>query len=263
MDVIEKKYAAYVKAYKQKERNVIAIQIMLVLLCLGLWELASVQQWIDPLLFSSPTHIASRIYEGFIQNTLLPHISVTLFETITAFVISIVAGFAIAGFLWWFPIVANVVEPFLVTLNALPKVALGPIIIIIFGPTLQSSIAMGVLVSIIITIIVLYNRFQETDENYLKLFRAFSAKRSQMFWLVVAPSAKDTMLSTLKVNVGLAWVGVIVGEFLVSKAGLGYLIVYGFQMFDSTLVLSSVVLICIMASGMYYVQVLMQRKLSE
>ncbi|EEM03589.1 ABC transporter permease protein [Bacillus pseudomycoides] len=136
-------------------------------------------------------------------------------------------------------------------LNAMPKVALGPIIIVIFGPNISSSIAMGVIISIIITILVIYSAFQEVDSNYIKVMDTFGANKWQCYKQVILPSSFPAIISTLKVNVGLSWVGVIFGELLVSKQGLGYLISYGFQVFNFTLVLLSVLLTCALATLMY------------
>ena len=149
------------------------------------------------------------------------------------------------------PLLARVLDPYLVVLNAMPKVALGPIIIVIFGPNISSSIAMGVIISIIITILVIYSAFQEVDSNYIKVMDTFGANKWQCYKQVVLPASFPAIISTLKVNVGLSWVGVIFGELLVSKQGLGYLISYGFQVFNFTLVLLSVLLTCVLATLMY------------
>ncbi|MGL4820830.1 MAG: ABC transporter permease [Bacilli bacterium] len=258
---IETAWRTYVRKEKRYETSVVIGQVALLLLFFTVWQIASSTALVDPLLFSSPLSILTRIGEGLTDGTLWPHMTTTLLETISAFLISSIVGVCIAALLWYIPLTARLFDPFLVTLNALPKVALGPIIIIVFGPTVSSSIAMGVLVSIIVTIIVVYEAFRTTDPNYLKLLRTFGANKAAQFRYAVLPAARGTILATLKVNVGLAWVGVIVGEFLVSKQGLGYLIVYGFQMFDSTLVLASVALICVLALLMYAVQAWVERRL--
>jgi NitT/TauT family transport system permease protein len=133
----------------------------------------------------------------------------------------------------------------------MPKVALGPIIIVIFGPNVSSAVAMGVIISIIVTILVIYSAFQEVDANYLKVMQTFGANKWQCYKQVILPASFPAIISTLKVNVGLSWVGVIFGELLISKEGLGYLISYGFQVFNFTLVLLSVLLTCILATLMY------------
>ncbi|GGE77954.1 ABC transporter permease [Priestia taiwanensis] len=241
----------YIKRTKKTTHIIWSIQLAILVLFFAGWELASTQRWIDPLLFSSP----SKIYTLFISNTqdgsLFPHVSVTIIETLVSFIIATILGTFIACMLWWFPMLSRIFDPYLVTLNAMPKVALGPIIIVIFGPNISSSIAMGVIISIIITIIVIYNAFTNVDANYIKVLQTFRSTKRQVFTEAVFPSSFSAIISTLKVNVGLSWVGVIVGEFLVSKEGLGYLINYGFQIFNFNLVLMSVLLIMVVAACMY------------
>ena len=135
-------------------------------------------------------------------------------------------------------------DPYLVVLNAMPKIALGPILIVALGPNFTSIMAMGALISIIITTIVVYTAFREVDPNYIKVFDTFGANRMQSFKEAILPASFPTIISTLKVNVGLSWVGVIVGEFLVSSRGLGYMIIYGFQVFNFTLVFLALVCDC-------------------
>jgi NitT/TauT family transport system permease protein len=142
-------------------------------------------------------------------------------------------------------------DPYLVIFNAMPKVALGPILIVALGPGYLSIIAMGFIISVIVTTLVVYRAFQEVDQNYTMVLRSFGASKSQIFKEAIFPASLPVMISTLKVNVGLAWVGVIVGEYLVSRQGLGYLIIYGFQVFDFTLVMASLVIIAVLAALMY------------
>src|SRR5699024_1612526 len=157
----------------------------------------------------------------------------------------------LSSFLWFSERIAKISDPYLVVLNAMPKVALGPILIVALGPGLLSIITMGAVISVIITTLVVYSAFNEVDPNYQKVLKSFGATRTQCFKEAIFPASLPTMISTLKVNVGLSWVGVIVGEFLVSNQGLGYLIIYGFQVFDFTLVMSSLVIIAIFAALMY------------
>ncbi len=207
--------------------------------------------WIDPLLFSSPSRVFSSIWSRLIQGSLLGHIQITLLETILGFLIGTIAGIIIASMLWSFHRFSKVMDPYLVVFNAMPKVALGPILIVALGPGYLSIIAMGFIISVIVTTLVVFAAFNEVDQNYLKVLRSFDATKWQCFKEAVFPASLPAIISTLKVNVGLSWVGVIVGEYLVSKQGLGYLIIYGFQVFDFTLVMSSLVIIAILAAIMY------------
>ncbi|WP_410777064.1 ABC transporter permease [Ectobacillus funiculus] len=249
---------------EQKKRQAIALlQAFILVIFFVLWEVASRSQWIDPLLFSSPSRIFNMLADKILDGSLYPHIWTTLLETFTGFLLGTVLGTLIATILWALPFLAKVLDPYLVVLNAMPKVALGPIIIVIFGPTITSSIAMGVIVSIIITILVIYSAFREVDPNYLKVLQTFGANRWQCYQKVILPASLPIIISTLKVNVGLSWVGVIFGELLVSKQGLGYLISYGFQVFNFTLVLMSVLLTCVLATVMYVLVEWFERILNQ
>jgi NitT/TauT family transport system permease protein len=244
-------HRAYLKKATKRKRAIAILQIVLLGVFFLLWELSSRSGWIDPLLFSSPSSIFHLMWSKLQDGSLFSHLWVTLFETFTGFLLGTFLGTLIATLLWWTPFLAKVLDPYLVVLNAMPKVALGPIIIVIFGPNISSSIAMGVIISVIITIIVIYTAFLEVDPNYVKVLQTFGANNWQTYQQVILPASFPAIVSTLKVNVGLSWVGVIFGELLVSKQGLGYLINYGFQVFNFTLVLMSVLLTCIFATVMY------------
>lgn len=241
--------------YKQKlireRRFVVFFQLLIFIAFFALWEIASNLKWVDPLVFSSPSKVWNLLVENIIAGTIFSHISITLFETILGFIIGTLAGTILAAILWWSPFLSKVLDPYLVVLNAMPKVALGPILIVALGPTMTSIVAMGAIISVIITTIVVYTSFRETDPNYIKVLQSFGATRWQCFKEAILPSSFPAIISTLKVNVGLSWVGVVVGEFLVSKQGLGYLIIYGFQVFNFTLVMQSLLIIVIFATIMY------------
>ncbi len=250
---LESLHARYLAALKREKRRVIIVQLCIVVAFFLLWELAARLQWVDPLLFSMPSRIWELFLAQLVDGTLLSHTSVTLFETLLGFILGTMIGTLLAALLWWSPFTSKVLDPYLVVLNSMPKVALGPILIVGLGPGFTSIIAMGALISVIITTIVVYTAFKEVDPNYLKVMNTFGATKQQTFQHVIFPSCLPTIISTLKVNVGLAWVGVIVGEFLVSKKGLGYLIIYGFQVFNFTLVLMSLLIIAVLATAMYKV----------
>jgi NitT/TauT family transport system permease protein len=250
------------KASLVKEKRLVRLyQALIFVTFFSSWEIASRLQWIDPLIFSSPTKVWQlfiiKIYDG----TLLSHLSVTVFETILGFIIGTLLGTLLATALWWSPLLSKILDPYLVILNAMPKVALGPILIVALGPGFTSIISMGAIISIIITTIVVYNAFREVDPNYLKVLQTFGATRVQSFKEAILPASFSTIISTLKVNVGLSWVGVIVGEFLVSSKGLGYLIIYGFQVFNFSLVMLSLMIIAVFATIMYQLVELLEKTL--
>ena len=205
------------------------------------------------MLFSSPVKVLNLLGSKLADGSILQHLTVTLIETILGFVIGTLLGIIFAMILWLSNKTAKIADPYLVVMNAMPKVALGPIIIVAFGPGYVSIIMMGAIISVIITTLVVYSGFNEVDPNYEKVLKSFGATRWQCFKEAIFPATLPTMISTLKVNVGLSWVGVIVGEFLVSNNGLGYLIIYGFQVFDFTLVMLSLVIIAVFAGIMYQI----------
>lgn len=244
-------FAAYKNKLKREKKIVFTWQLIILVGFFALWEVASRLYWIDPLLFSSPSKVVHQLINKFADGSILPHIQATLIETVLGFIIGTIMGILIATILWTSLRLSKIMDPYLVIMNAMPKVALGPIIIVALGPGYVSIIAMGAIISVIVTALVVYSGFREVDPNYEKVLKSFGASRWQCFKEAIFPATMPIMISTLKVNVGLSWVGVIVGEFLVSKEGLGYLIVYGFQVFDFTLVMSSLIVIAIVAGIMY------------
>lgn len=243
----------YKRELKRDRLRVLGWQVLIFIAFFSLWEITSRLEIINPLIFSSPSQIGLLFAENFADGSMFLHLKVTLIETIAGFLIGTAAGILLAALLWWSDKLSNILDPYLVVLNAMPKVALGPIIIVALGPGYVSIIAMGAIISVIITTLVVYSAFKEVDHNYIKVLQSFGATRWQCFKEAILPATFPSMISTLKVNVGLSWVGVIVGEFLVSDKGLGYLIVYGFQVFDFTLVFYSLLLISIFAAIMYKV----------
>jgi NitT/TauT family transport system permease protein len=251
----------YIHSLKVEKRWVLFYQAVIFLFFFSSWELASRKQWIDPLLFSSPSKIWDLFLVKFQDGSLLTNLGVTLTETVAGFILGTLLGTLLAAVLWWSPIISKILDPYLVILNAMPKVALGPILIVALSPGYPSIIAMGTIISVIITTIVVYTSFREVDPNYLKVLQTFGASRLQCFKEAILPASFPTIISTLKVNVGLSWVGVMVGEFLVSSRGLGYMIMYGFQVFNFTLVFLSLLVIAVFATIMYQVVDLIEKKL--
>jgi NitT/TauT family transport system permease protein len=249
--ILNEKHLAFLSAIKKEKRNIRLVQLLIFLSFFSIWELSSKLGWIDPLLFSSPSKISVLFLEKAGDGSLFNHVGVTMGETVLGFMLGTLSGTLLAALLWWIPFLSKVLEPYLVVLNAMPKVALGPILIVAIGPNYGSIIAMGILISIIITTLVVYTAFQNVDANFIKVIQSFGGSKKQCFMEVILPACFPSIISSLKVNVGLSWVGVIVGEFLVSKQGLGYMIIYGFQVFNFTLVLLSLIIIAVIATVMY------------
>lgn len=248
----------YLKSIKRKKISVLITQILILVAFLGLWEFLANIGIIDSFITSKP----SKIFQTFMNlssNDLLKHVWVTTYETIIGFLIGTTMGVLIAIILWWSEFLSKVAEPYLVVLNSLPKVALGPVIIIWVGAGTPAIIVMGVAISLIVTILENLNGFLKTDKELIKMAKTFKATRLQILTKIVIPANISTFINSLKVNIGLSLVGVISGEFLVSKAGLGYLIVYGGQVFKLDLVMTSVIILGVVAGIMYGVVLLLEK----
>jgi NitT/TauT family transport system permease protein len=227
-------------------------------LFVAVWELAANLELIDAFFFSSPSRIA-KVIVNLSGKNLFYHVFVTLFECLGAFAISTALGFAIAVLLWWSETLRKILDPYVVILNALPKIALGPLIIIWVGSGTRAIVTMGVLICVIVTIINVLTGFLSTESEKIFLLRSLGASKFQILTKLVLPSSTADFVSALKVNIGLAWVGTIMGEYLVSGAGLGYLIIYGGAVFNLDLVMSSTVVLCLLAGGMYFAVTLIEK----
>lgn len=254
------------KKYLKKQRNskiaVIITQIGLVVFLTVIWEALAQQGIIDSFIMSSPSRIWNTIV-NMSDNGLLEHIGITCLETVIGFTSGTLLGIAISIILWWSKFLSKVAEPFLVVLNSLPKIALGPVIIIWVGAGMQAIIVVAIFVSLIVTILNISNGFINTDKEKIKMAKTFNASKSQLLRKIIIPANISTFISCLKVNIGLSLVGVISGEFLVSKAGLGYLIVYGGQVFKLDLVMASVLILAIVAAVMYEAVVIVEKRLMK
>ena len=254
------------KYLKQKKRDKWLVQLFRVLILVvvvALWEVCTRNGMLDPFIFSSPTRIVKTVGSLFQTGNLTKHILYTLLETVLGFVIGTGLGVVIAVILWWCPRAARVLDPYLVILNSLPKIALGPVLIVWIGMGMSAIVTIAVLVSVIVSITSISTGFVAVPEEKLTLMRSFGATKLQMLLMVVLPANVPTIVSALKLSVGLSWVGVIVGEFLISRAGLGYLIVYGGQVFKLDIVMSSVVILCTLAGVMYYFVALMEKRVTR
>ncbi|MBE6183911.1 ABC transporter permease [Heyndrickxia ginsengihumi] len=263
MNSSEQLHRNFINNLKKEKRWVRFYQLLILICFFAFWEIASRHHWIDPLIFSSPSKVWHLFIEKIVDGSLYKHLCITVFETVMGFVLGTLFGAILAAILWWSPFFSKIIDPYLVIFNAMPKVALGPILIVLMGPGYSSIIAMGIIISVIVTTIVIYTSFRDVDQNYIKVLHSFGASRFQVFREVVLPASVPTIISTLKVNVGLSWVGVIVGEYLVSSQGLGYMIIYGFQVFNFTLVMLSMIIIAIIATIMYQLVDLLEKKLTK
>lgn len=243
----------YLKKIKRKKALILITQVLIVVSLIILWELLAHYKIINTFISSSPSRIIKTIIDLHNQNNLYNHIWITIYETILSFGLGTILGILIAVILWWNNFIYKVIDPYLTVINSLPKVALGPIIIIFSGANMNSIIIMALLISVIVTIITVYNGFNETDTNKIKLLKSFKATKWQIFKIVILPSSYPTIISSLKINISMSLIGVIMGEFLVSKKGIGYLIMYGSQVFNLNLVMSGIIILMIVSIIMYKV----------
>lgn len=255
-------YAAFLRGVRLRRRLIVVCQIALLVFFLAMWEIAPRAHWVNPGLTSYPSAILPIFFEPIGDETIFFHAGITTFETIVGFVISMILGVGIAILLWWWEFLYRVLDPFMVVANALPKIALVPIFYIWLGD--QASIyAMAVAIAVFITILMMYSGFRETDPNRIKLVKTFGANKWHILTKVVVPSNVPTTISAVKINIGLALVGVIVGEFQAAKAGLGHLIIYGSQIFNMNLVMSAITILAVISTVMYlalyYVETLVMR----
>jgi len=240
----------YLSARRRRRAAVMACQIGLLLVLLIAWEVLARLSIIDSFIMSQPSRIAATLLR-LGSSGLLGHVAVTVFETLVGFALGAVLGSAAALMLWWSDFLARVAQPWLVVLGALPKIALGPVIIVWVGAGQQAIIVMALGISLIVTVLEMLSGFLCTDEELIKMARTLGATKRQTFVKIVFPSNLGTLFGSLKVNLGLSLVGVIAGEFLVSRAGLGYLIVYGGQVFQMDLVMTSVLILAALAAALY------------
>lgn len=241
----------YLLREKQKKQFISLMRILLFFLFLGLWELSARLGWIDSFIFSSPSQIILTFWDMTLHQELFSHISITLMETLVSFLLVLLFSLGISLLLWLSPRLSAILEPYLVVLNSLPKSALAPLLIVWLGANIRTIIVAGMSVAIFGSIISLYTGFQEIDPDELKLIDTLGGSRWHELFKVVLPASVPYLLSTMKVNIGLCLVGVVIGEFIGAKKGLGYLIIYSSQVFKLDWMLMSIVLLCIIAMGLY------------
>lgn len=254
-------HLAYLAKLKRKQWVTAAARILLFVVLVVLWEVAARLEWIDSFITSSPLRVLNTIYNMAKDGSLYYHTGITVWETTLGFTIGTLGGAIVAILLWWSKTLSRILDPYIVVLNSIPKVALGPLFVVWLGNGITAIVAMAIAISIIVTIMMVYSGFQNVDANYLKLMRTFGASKWQTLRKVILPSSVPTIVSALKVNVGMSLVGTIMGEFLVSKAGLGFLIVYGGQVFRMNLIISGVVILCIVSVALYYAVAFLEKRL--
>lgn len=242
----------FVKALTIEKWMIRLSQILLLVCFFILWELLTKYEILDPFFFSSPTRIVKTIKELYLKENLLTHIGTTLLETIIGFIAATALGYFIAILLWLSSRLRRIMDPYIVVFNSLPKIALGPLIIIWFGGGPTAIIVMCILICVIITTLSVLSSFLACDPDKIKLMRAMNANKFQIFFKLIVPNSMPDFISVLKINVGLSWVGTIMGEYMVSRAGLGYLLVWGQTTFKLDVIMAGSVILCVLAGSMYF-----------
>ncbi len=236
---------------------------MLLVLLLALWELAARFSWIDSFIFSSPSMIFQCFCTMVMDKSIFLHTGVTLLETIVSFFLVVVISLAAALLLWFSRALSEILEPYLVILNSLPKSAMAPLLIVWLGNNTRTIIVAAISVALFGSILTLHTGFSQTDPDKVKLIYSLGGTKWDVLSKVLLPSSVPMIISNMKVNIGLCLVGVIIGEFLSSKAGLGYLITYGSQTFAMTMVVTSIVVLCIMSALLYQLITLAEGRLTK
>lgn len=255
--------AAYRWRRKRRRRAIAAAQWGILIVLLAAWEILARTGVLDAFLLSCPSRMLESIAALARSGELALHLATTLWETIIGFVLGAVLGVGVAVLLWWSDTLNRILDPYLVILGALPKIALGPVLIVWIGAGMPAIIVMTLLISVIVTTVTALGGFLSVEREKITLLRSFGASKWQTFTMVVFPGALSTTVSALKLGVSMSWIGVIVGEFLVSRAGLGYLIVYGGQVFRMDLVMGSTAVLCVCAALMYLLVAAMEKRLNR
>lgn len=242
---------AFLLHHHRHKTKVRLLRLSLLLAFLGIWEISSRSGFIDSFFFSSPSMVVECCITMARDGTLLDNIGITLAETLLSFFLVIAIGIGTASLLWYCKSASEVLEPYLVILNSLPKSALAPLFIVWLGTGMKTIIIAGISVAVFGCIISIYSCFMQVDPEEMKLIYTLGGSKRDVFKKVVFPSSIPTILSTMKVNIGLALVGVIIGEFLAARRGLGYLIIYGSQVFQLNMVITSILILCVIAVLLY------------
>lgn len=243
----------FVKDHKRHHQFIRCARLAVLILFLAVWEICADAKIIDSFFFSSPSRVVKCFISMVRDKSLFTHIGVTLFETVVSFLLVVLLSLAAATLLWYSAKLSEILEPYLVVLNSLPKSALAPLLIVWLGTGINTIIVAGISVAIFGAIISLYTGFLQVDPEKLKLIYTLGGSRRDTFFKVVLPASIPTILSNMKVNIGLALVGVIIGEFLAARRGLGYLIIYGSQVFQLNMLITSILILCVIAMALYQI----------
>lgn len=251
MNEVSENQILYLKKMKQHQLFVLITRVLLLIGFLLLWEITADARIIDSFIFSSPSRIIRCFVEMVKDKSIFLHTGVTLYETILSFLLVTFFSILVAIILWLNQSLSEILEPYLVILNSLPKSALAPLLIVWFGATRTTIIIAGMSVAIFGSVLTLYTCFQNVDSQKLTLIYTLRGNKWHALTKIVLPENIPSIISTMKVNIGLCLVGVVIGEFIGGREGLGYLIIYGSQVFKLDWLLMSICILCIIAMGLY------------
>ncbi len=264
MSTFSKEHYEFLQKLKKEKRIIRVGRILILFFFLLLWEVLARYSILNTFLYSSPSRILTTLWSLMEKGSLWKHIGITIYEVVLSFSLSSLIGIIFSFLLWRFSYFSKILDPYITVLNSLPKVALGPLIIIWVGAGIKSIIFMALLISVFTTIIHVYTGFISVPSHYILLLKSFKAHSWQIFYKLILPYNLENIVAVLKTNISLSFIGVIMGELLVSKNGLGYLIMYGSQVFQLDLVISSIFVLGILSYFMYFLVnqllVFLQRK---
>lgn len=249
---MSEQHKAYLISLEKYYRKIKFCRFLVFALFLILWETAANLSWIDAFFFSSPSRIIGCILSMGRTGELFTHIGYTLAETVLSFFFVMLLTVVCASLLWFSKSLAAIFEPTLVILNSLPKSALAPLFIVWLGTGMKTIIVAGISVAVFGSVISLYTQFYQTNPEMEKLIITLGGNKWDIYRKIVLPFSVPTLINSMKVNIGLSLVGVVIGEFLAARRGLGYLIIYGTQVFKLDMVISSIIILCIIAYGLYF-----------
>ena len=235
------------------------LQVVAVVSFFALWEAGVRMGWISAFLVGSPTGIFSFGYKMILTGELLSDTWYTLFEAILGFVIGTIFGSLLGLALWYSVFVARLVEPFIVAINSVPKIALAPIVVLWFGTGLVSKVALSVSLTAIVALIAAYQAAKDADVDLQSLLISMGADKHQVFFKAVVPSTLPSIIATFRINVGFGLVGAVVGEFISSQRGLGHLIYTASSLYDLNTVWVGLFTLMIMGFVLYYVIDIIER----
>lgn len=253
----------YLDGIRREKIRVNCARVLILVIFIAAWEVCAQSGIINDFIFSSPSRIVKCFVSMCADGSLFRHVWVTLYETFISFFLVIGIGLTAAVLMWLSRSFSKIIEPYIVVLNSLPKSALAPILIVWLGNNIRTIIISAISVAVFGTILTLYTGFMEMDADKIKLIKTLGGTRFHVLTKVLIPGNLAVILNTMKVNMGLSLVGVIIGEFLAANEGLGYLIIYGSQVFKLDWVMLSIIILCMMATLLYQLINILEKVLSK